>query len=87
MFNSPPWAQKISAIVKISIAGMENHKEKQLGEQRVNVAYVFISLFISEVGQGQELKQGRNPEAGNCFRGQEGELLTSLLTLVHSALL
>ena len=87
MSNFPPWAQKISEILKVTIAGMKKHKEKQLGEQRVNMAYVSISLFSPEVGQGQELKQGRNPEAGNCFRGQEGELLTSLLTLVHSALL
>jgi hypothetical protein len=45
---------------------------KQLGEERVYLAYVSISVFIIK---GQELKQGMDEEAGADSEAVEGHCL------------
>ena len=51
--------------VRVPTAAIRHHNQRKIGEERVYLAYTSISLFIIEGEKsGQELKQGRNLEAG-----------------------
>ena len=59
--NEPAFCWE-SILVRVTLAVMEHHDQKQLGEQRVY--FIHNSLFILKSSGGQELNQGRNLEAG-----------------------
>ena len=65
-----------------------NMTRKQIGEERVYLVYISITLFITKESPGQELKQGRNLEVGaDAEAMEECCLLTCSLWLTQSAFL
>jgi hypothetical protein len=50
---------------------MKYHDQKQVGEERVYLAYTSIALFIIE-GSQDRIKQGRNLETGANAEAMEG---------------
>lgn len=47
-------------LVKVTDAMMKHHQQ-QLGEERIDLAYAFTSLFISEGNQDRDLESGAMP--------------------------
>ena len=60
--------------LRVTVAIIKHHGQKQFGEKRVYVAYVSTSLFIMEGSQGW-----------NWWRNQWEVLLTSLFIMAYTA--
>jgi hypothetical protein len=76
-------------IGRVIIAVMKQHGQSNVGKEKVNLAYVFISVFITEGSQVRnKSEQGRNPEAEADVGAMEKCcLLDSLSPLVQPAFL
>ena len=75
---------KGAALVRITIAVMKHHNQRQLGEERVYLAYTSISLFIlKEVRTGTHT--GQEPGDRNQCRNHGQVLLTGFLFMACSA--
>jgi hypothetical protein len=51
---------------------MKHHSQKQLGEDRVYLAYTFTSLLIIKGSQDRNSDLGRNLKAGTDAEAMEG---------------
>jgi hypothetical protein len=48
-----------TVLVGVSIALIKYHAKKQVGKERVYLAYISVSLFVIEGSQDRKLKHGR----------------------------
>jgi hypothetical protein len=72
------YANEIKVVKEIShgipvvlVAVMKHHEQKQLGEEMVYLAYTSIGNAHYRRKSGQELKQGRNLDAGDDAEAME----------------
>jgi hypothetical protein len=54
-------------LVRVTVAVMKHHEQKQLGKGRVYLAYALTSLFTTEGSQDRNLEAGAEAEAIECY--------------------
>ena len=68
-------------LVRVTVAVMKHHDQKQVGEKRVYLTYISTSIVHHLEKSGQELKQDKNLETGADVVAMEKFCLFYLLAL------